>query len=190
MLIHWIDVFNWFSHLKPQSVIAYGSRIRKNIGNVYDNFSMHFDYGDGVTVGGMVRRIDKCDNGAGAIIHGEKGSWYSRDFSIRNPKGDILWQYDKEEAKKQFQVHDMYTLEHIALVNHIRKDQVLTVAEEAAASSLTAIMARESAYTGKTCTWDQISSSALSMIPANMALVNVDLKDFEVPLAGVPSTND
>ena len=97
MLIHWIDVFNWFSHLKPQKVIAYGSRIRKNIGNVYDNFSMHFDYEGGVTLGGMVRRIDQCDNGAGAVIHGEKGTWYSSDFSIRNHQGDIIWQYDKEE---------------------------------------------------------------------------------------------
>lgn len=64
MLVHWIDVFNWFSMYKPINVIAYGSRIRKNIGNVYDKFSMHFEYENGVTLDGMVRRIDGCDNGA------------------------------------------------------------------------------------------------------------------------------
>ncbi|MDR2913645.1 MAG: Gfo/Idh/MocA family oxidoreductase [Tannerella sp.] len=190
MLIHWIDVFNWFSHLKPQKVIAYGSRIRKNIGNVYDNFSMHFDYEEGVTLGGMVRRIDQCDNGAGAVIHGEKGTWYSSDFSIRNHQGDIIWQYDKEEAKAKYKVHDMYTLEHIVLVNHIRQGQVLDVAENAAISSLTAVMARESAYTGKVYTWEQISSSTLNKLPVNMALVNVDMKDFDVPLAGAPYAID
>ena len=189
MLIHWIDVFNWFSHLKPLSVIAYGSRIRKNIGNVYDNFSMHFEYENGVTVGGMVRRIDGCDNGAGAIIHGEKGIWDSSDFSIRNRNGEMIWQYNEEEEKKKFQLHDMYTLEHIALVNHIRKGEVLHIAESTAMSALTAIMARESAYTGKKQTWEQMLTSELAMEPKEMALVNVDLKQFEVPLAGVPSSN-
>lgn len=184
MLIHWIDVFNWFSHLKPLNVIAYGSRIRKNIGNVYDNFSMHFEYEKGVTVEGMVRRIDGCDNGAGAVIHGEKGSWYSSDFSIRSRNGDILWKYEEEEAKAKFNVHDMYTLEHIVLVNHIRKGEVLTIAEMAAMSALTAVMARESAYTGKICTWEQLVSSDLNSLPEEMALVNVDLKQYEVPLAG------
>lgn len=190
MLIHWIDVFNWFSHLKPLNVVAYGSRIRKKIGNVYDNFSMHFEYEDGVTVGGMVRRIDGCDNGAGAVIHGEKGIWDSSDFSIRNRNGEIIWQYNEEEEKKKFKVHDMYTLEHIALVNHIRKGEVLHIAESTAISALTAIMARESAYTGKKYTWDQILTSELDMQPKEMALVNVDPKQFEVPLAGVPFTID
>ncbi len=41
----------------------------------------------------------------------------------------------------------MYTLEHIMLVDHIRKGTVLNIAETAATSALTAGMARESAYT-------------------------------------------
>ncbi|KMM31458.1 hypothetical protein ACM15_22430 [Parabacteroides goldsteinii] len=184
MLIHWIDVFNWFTQLKPVNVIAYGSRIRKNIGNVYDNFSMHFEYENGVMLEGMVRRIDGCDNGAGIVIQGEKGSWHSSDFSIRNRNGETIWQYDPEAAKSKFKVHDMYTLEHIMLVDHIRKGTVLNIAETAATSALTAVMARESAYTGKRYTWQQISSSPLNMLPEQMALVNVDLKQFGVPLPG------
>ena len=75
----------------------------------------------------------------------------------------------------------MYTLEHIMLVDHIRKGTVLNIAETAATS---AVMARESAYTGKRYTWQQISSSPLNMLPEQMALVNVDLKQFGVPLPG------
>ena len=41
----------------------------------------------------------------------------------------------------------MYTLEHIMLIDHIRKGKVLKVAESVAMSALTAVMARESAYT-------------------------------------------
>lgn len=190
MLVHWIDVFNWFSMSKPINVIAYGSRIRKNIGNVYDNFSMHFEYENGVTLDGMVRRIDGCDNGAGIIIHGEKGSWHSSDFSIRNRNGEAIWQYDREEAKAKFKVHDMYTLEHIMLINHIREGKVLDIAETAATSALTAVMARESAYSGKKYTWEQIISSPLNTLPEEIALVNVDLKKFEIPLPGITFTKD
>ncbi|MDR2039403.1 MAG: Gfo/Idh/MocA family oxidoreductase [Bacteroidales bacterium] len=189
MLIHWIDVFNWFSHLKPVRAISYGSRIQKNIGNVYDNFSMNIEYEGGVNVSGMVRRIDGCDNDRGAIIRGEKGSWHSRDFSIRNNDGEIIWKYDGEDAKNKFKVHDMYTLEHIELVNHIRKGKVINVAEGAAISSMTAVMARESAYTGKAYTWEQITSSNLNMLPEKMELINMDLKKYEIPLAGISSKN-
>ena len=82
-------------------------------------------------------------------------------------------------------MHDMYTLEHIVLIDHIRKGKVLKVAESVAMSALTAVMARESAYTGKICTWDQMVTSDL-----NMELVNVDLKQYEVPLAGIPYGGD
>ena len=78
----------------------------------------------------------------------------------------------------------MYTLEHIMLVDHIRKGTVLNIAETAATSALTAVMARESAYTGKRYTWQQISSSPLNMLPEQMALINVDLKQFNVVLPG------
>ena len=97
---------------------------------------------------------------------------------------------DEEAAKREFKVHDMYTLEHIVLINHIRKGDVLKVAESIAMSALTAVMARESAYTGKVCTWDQMITSDLNVLPKNMALVNVDSKQFEVPLAGVPFAID
>lgn len=84
----------------------------------------------------------------------------------------------------------MYTLEHIVLIDHIRKGKVLKVAESVAMSALTAVMARESAYTGKICTWDQMVTSDLNMLPKEMELVNVDLKQYEVPLAGIPYGGD
>ena len=104
--------------------------------------------------------------------------------------GYKIWQYDAEAAKNEFKVHDMYTLEHIMLIDHIRKGKVLKVAESVAMSALTAVMARESAYTGKICTWDQMVTSDLNMLPKEMALMNVDLKQYEVPLPGIPYGGD
>ena len=191
LLIHWLDIFVWFSHVKPVQVSAFGSRIRRTVGNVYDNFSMDFEFEEGIRMFGMVRRMDGCHNMTGAIIHGDKGVWRSSDFSIHDLEGNLVWQYDREAAKAKFKTNDMYTLEHIDLVNHIRKGKVLDVAETNTISAMACIMARESAYSGKTCTWENMIASDLNMMPVEFAtgqLGKMDMKKYEiVPLPGVPS---
>ncbi len=189
MLIHWIDIFVWFSHLKPVKVSAYGSRIRRTVGNVYDNFSMDFEFEGGVRMYGMVRRMDGCDNMVGAIIQGDKGIWRSSDCSIHDLEGNLVWKYDEDAAKAKFKTLDMYTLEHIDLIGHIRKGTVLDVAETNAASAMACIMARESAYSGKVYTWEDMTVSDLNLMPTEFAsgmLGKMDMKKYEtVPLPGV-----
>jgi hypothetical protein len=66
----------------------------------------------------------------------------------------------------------------------------MDVAANTAMSAMVAVMARESAYTGKICTWDQMVTSELNTLPEKMELVNVDMTKYEtVPLAGVTSKN-
>ena len=193
MLIHWIDIFCWFTHLKPVKVSAYGSRIRRTVGNVYDNFSMDFEFEDGVSMFGMVRRMDGCSNDRFAVIQGDKGIWRGtpNEWTIHDLQGNLIWKYDMDAAKTQFQTHDMYTLEHIDMVNHIRKGTLLDVAETNAVSAMTCIMARESAYTGRIVTWENMVASDLNVFPEEFAsgqLGKMDLKKYEVvPLPGVAS---
>ncbi len=188
--IHWLDVFVWFSHLKPVKVTATGSRIRRTAGNIYDNFGVDFEFEGGVHVSGIARQIAGCDNRRGAIIQGTKGSWNSDDFAIRDLAGNIVWQYDMEAAKAKYKTTDMYTLEHINLVNQIRSGKVIDIAEMTATSTLACIMARESAYTGKTFTWEQMTASDLDLMPKELALTNVDMsKVGAVPLPGVAIPN-
>jgi len=193
MLIHWIDIFVWFSHLKPVKVSAYGSRIRRTVGNVYDNFSMDFEFENGVSMFGMVRRMDGCNNMSGAVIQGDKGVWRSSDFSIHDLEGNLVWKFDKEATAAKFKTNDMYTLEHIDLVNHIRKGSValLDITETNNISAMTCIMARESAYSGRVVTWENIIASDLNLIPAEFAsgeFGKMDLKKYEiVPLPGIAS---
>ena len=188
MLVHWIDVFMWFTHLKPVKVRAIGSNIRRVVGTVYDNFSMEFEFEKGVNLFGMVRRLDGCDNQVGAVIKGDKGVWDSTDFSIRDLEGNLIWQYDEQSSA--YKNHNMYVLEHVELVNYIRKGKVLDIAEVTANSALACIMARESAYTGKTCTWEQTLVSDLDMMPENLSL-DADMRKYtSMSLPGVPLTVD
>ena len=185
-VMHNVDVFTWFSHLKPVRAIGMGSRLRRLTGDIYDNFSVDFEYEGGVHVHAMARQIDNCDTRVAEIIQGTKGSWNSLndEYTILDLDGNVLWQYDKEAAKTQFTQHDPYVLEHIDLVNHIRIGKAVNQAETTAISSMACIMARESAYTGKAYTWDEMTKSNLSLMPAELHLGNVDMSKFTVPLPG------
>jgi len=188
--VHNVDVFTWFSHLKPVHVIGMGSQLRRITGDIYDNFSADIEYEGGVHVHLMARQIDNCHGRVCEIIQGTKGSWSSMngEFIIRDLDGNVVWQFDKEAIKEKFKQNNAYVLEHMDLVNHIRSGKVINHAETTVISSMACIMARESAYTGKAYTWDEITQSDLSLMPAELHLGNVDMSKFVPPLPGTSPT--
>ena len=111
-------------------------------------------------------------------------------FTILDLDGNVVWQYDDDAARAQFKQHDPFTLEHIDLVNHIRSGKALNQAETMAISTMACIMARESAYTGKLCTWDEMTNSDLNLMPADLTLGNVDMSQFKSFVPGSTSTRD
>ena len=192
--IHAIDIFSWFSHLKPEKVLGIRLRQRRQSGDIYDNFSMDFDYESGIQVRGMARQIDSCDYRVGEIIQGTKGSWRStnnNEFSIHDLEGNVIWKYDHEEAKKQFSQHNPYVLEHVDLISNIRRGTVVNNAEFTATSSMACIMARESAYTGKIFTWDEMTQSDMNFMPNDLTMdKKMDMNWYTVPVPGSVSKRD
>jgi hypothetical protein len=68
-------------------------------------------------------------------------------------------------------------------VTAIRTDKPINEAEATAVSTLTAIMGRISAYTGKLVTWDEMLNSDLKLGPKIFTLGTVDIPK-EVPIPG------
>jgi hypothetical protein len=133
----------------------------------------------------MARQIDNCDNRIGEIIQGTKGSWSSLGgHTIRDLDGNVIWKYDAEAAKAKYKQHNPYVLEHMNLVNHIRSGKVINIAETTAISSMAGVMARESAYTGKAYTWDEMTKSDLNLMPAELTLGNTDMSKYAAPRPG------
>ena len=151
-------------------------------GDQYDNFSVDFEFDNGVHMHSMCRQIDGCDSNVSEFIQGTKGSWNSVDFAIRDLQGNIVWQYDaKSEEGRQ---NDPYTLEHVNWISCIRNNTPIMQAEETAVSNMMAIMGRESAYTGKSVTWDEMTASPLNYTPAKMELGPMDMKLYTVAVPG------
>ena len=183
---HNIDVFTWFSGLKPVSATGFGSRQRRVTGDQYDNFSVDFVMENGIHMHSMCRQIDGCANNVSEFIQGTKGSWSTANDEtvIKDLAGNVIWKYDKEEEKKNFQQTNPYVLEHVNWINHIRSGKAIEQASETAISNMAAIMGRESAYTGAQVTWEQMTASNLDYTPADLSLGKMDMSSYTVPVPG------
>lgn len=184
--VHNIDVFTWFSGLKPVKAVAFGSRQRRLTGDQFDNFSVDFTMENGIHMHSMCRQIDGCVNNVSEFIQGTKGSWNSQDMTIRDLAGNIMWQYDFEAEKANFKQTDPYTLEHVNLISHIRNNKPLNQSSETALSNMAAIMGREAAYSGTESTWENMSASALDYTPKDLNLGKMDMTAMVVPAPGKP----
>ncbi|MBP3236014.1 MAG: Gfo/Idh/MocA family oxidoreductase [Bacteroidales bacterium] len=182
--VHNIDVFLWMTGMHPVAATGFGSRQRRITGDQYDNFSIDFEFENGVHLHSMCRQIDGCSNNVSEFIQGTKGSWNSQDFTIRDLDGNELWKYDKEAAQAEFKQFNPYVLEHVDWVNHIRKGDAHVEAGETGISSLAGVMGREAAYTGKTVKWDEISASELDYMPEKLELGPMDMSKYTVPVPG------
>ncbi len=173
-LVHNLDVFTWFSHLKPVSVVGMGSQLRRRTGDIFDNFALDIEYEGGVRVNAQARQIEDCDNDVSETIIGTKGIWTSKDMSIRDHDGNLIWKYDFDAEKAQYKQTSPYVLEHVDLVNQIRSGKPNTQeAETLVISSLTGAMGRESAYTGKKYTWEEFFVSDFSLMPKELHMGNI-----------------
>ncbi len=184
--VHNIDVFTWFSGLKPIRATGVGSRQRRVTGDGYDNFSIDFEFENGIHLHSMCRQIDGCSNNVSETIHGTRGVWYGGgdDPYITDLKGNVVWKFDRESIEAQYSQNNPYILEHVDLVSHIRSGQPVNQAEETAISTLAGVMGREAAYTGKTLGWDEISAMSMNLVPADPKLENMDMSKFKVPVPG------
>jgi predicted dehydrogenase len=197
--VHNIDVFTWFSGLKPVSAVGFGSRQRRVTGDQFDNFSIDFEMENGVHLHSMCRQITGCANNVNELIQGTKGSWDSQTKEIKDLKGNVLWKYNEETEKANFKQTDPYTLEHVNWINHIRSGKAIDQASETAVANMAAIMGRESAYSGQKITWDEMVASSLDLYPKDIDLkekMNIEgygktgfkLPEF-IPVPGKPQGN-
>jgi hypothetical protein len=134
----------------------------------------------------MCRQINGCDNNVSERIQGTKG-YTNCGNKIFDLTGKELWSYqyplDKEGKPSRGEMKDPYVQEHIDLIKAIRTGKPINEAENTAISTLTAIMGRVAAYTGKTVTWDEMMNSDMKLGPKVLAFGPVDVPKT-VPVEG------
>jgi myo-inositol 2-dehydrogenase/D-chiro-inositol 1-dehydrogenase len=187
--LHNIDVMNWFTGSHPIKAVGMGSRLRRINGDQYDNFSVDYLFENGMHFASMCRQINGCANNVSERIQGTKGAVISspRNVSIKDLAGNEIWKYtyplDEEGKPAPGKMLDPYVQEHIDMVTAIRNEKPFNELENTAISTMTGIMGRISAYTGKETTWDEMMNSDLKLGPKVFAFGPVDVPK-DVPVAG------
>jgi predicted dehydrogenase len=193
--VHNLDVANWFMGSHPvKAAFGYGSRQRRVTGDQFDNFSIDFVYDGEIHLHSMCRQINDCDRYVGEYIRGTKGYTNCSD-TIWNHDGTVMYETDTFEVQvvetergtreRRIMAVSHMDQEHVNLVTAIRTGEPLAAGEETAISTLTAIMGRTAAYTGREVTWEEMMSTEDTWGPpeSELALGNVDIPK-EVPVAG------
>ncbi len=186
--VHNIDVINWFVGKHPEKAIGYGGRHRRVTGDQYDFFSIDFDYGNGISSHSMCRQIDSCANGTGEIIMGTEG-YTNCQNTIWDHNGNVKWQFEYPVDENGNPMNQSkipaYVQEHMHLVYAIRTGNYVNEAEQTAISTLTAIMGRTAAYTGRLVTWDEIFKADMNLGPEKIEFGPVAM-EFPAPVPGTP----
>ncbi len=187
--VHNIDVINWFTGKYPVRAVGSGSRQRRVTGDQYDNFSVDFVYDNDTHMHSMCRQVDGCANNISELITGTKGSSNCRN-SITDLQGNELWKYsyplNEEGESTPNAMKSAQDQEIVDFVTAIRTNTPLNTAEECAMSTLTAIMGRISAYTGKEVTLEEMMNSGLRLGPEEVTLGPSDIR----AVIAVPGTDN
>ncbi|HXG62744.1 MAG TPA: Gfo/Idh/MocA family oxidoreductase [Planctomycetota bacterium] len=162
--IHTIDVTDWVMNARPVRAVAVGgrqTRVGEQWGNVYDHFCVDYEYPKGVHVTSMCRQWPGCPGQVAAYFRGTKGEVDVYNGVIRGEKN---WSFE-DEFKEKPSIAKAYVQEHTDWIESIRAGKPINEATQVAESSLTAILGREAAYTGKAIAWADLATAELDLSP-------------------------
>jgi predicted dehydrogenase len=174
--VHNLDVINWALGSPPVKAVGLGGRqVRTGpeFGDIFDHFTVEYEYPGGVRVLSMCRQIPGCSDRISERIVGTRG--------VANPRGEITGKRPYKFEPKGEPVNP-YVQEHADLIASIRRGRPLNEGRRIAESTLTAIMGRMSAYTGRELSWDWVlNASQLDLSPPAYELGDLPVAPVAVP---------
>jgi predicted dehydrogenase len=177
MHVHNLDIMNWAFGGPPIQCVGMGGReVRKapEYGNVFDHFAVEYEYPDGVRVEYMGAQIDKVFTRNDQRLVGTKGRAYA-DF------GRIVIE-GRKEVEYAWDKIDPCLKQHADQIAGIRQGKRLNEGRRIAESTLTAIMGRMSAYTGRALKFEwAMKASKLDLSPPKYEFGDLEMRPVAVP---------
>lgn len=161
--VHNIDVMNWFKGQTPVKASAMGGRqvrIGEDWGEIFDHFFVEFTYADGTVMNSQCRHQPGTAQRVSETIVGSKGS--AMPGMLKDANGKTIWRFRGQD-------NNPYQVEHDVLYDHIRNNKPVNNVEYTAEATMTTILGRMAAYSGKVITWDEAMASERSILPETFA---------------------
>jgi len=160
--IHQIDLANWVLGSPPLQATAVGGRQMRTgeqYGNIYDHFYVDYEYPNDVHVSSMCRQWNGTPGESGAYFEGTLGKAYVQGTNAGTITGAKPWAWDGGRVTESHQQ------EHTDFIEAIRAGKPFNDSRRISETTLTAILGREAAYTGKVVKFDELMKSDLDLSP-------------------------
>ncbi|HUU27088.1 MAG TPA: Gfo/Idh/MocA family oxidoreductase [archaeon] len=174
--IHDLDNVNWILGL-PERGLGVGGRTVRTApvyGNIYDHFAIDYEYSGGIHVMSMCRQWADTDRKVGVEIVGTKGTAVMEQDGQQYITGQNKWRYTGPKVYSHQQ-------EQTDLIESIRSGNPVNDARRIAESTLTAILGRESAYTGSVIEWEQVMASKQDLVPKSFEFGPLPMRPVRLP---------
>jgi len=170
--VHNLDAINWIMGGPPVRAFGSGGQMtRPADSEIYDHIDIDYEYANGAIVSFKCRQIPGSMPRVINTILATEGK------AFVNPGGaNIVDASGNETFRLRHGGVNPYVQEHKDLIESIRSGKPLVELEETADSSLTAVMGRMAAYSGKEVTWDFVTKSEHRLMPDMGAI------SFETPI--------
>ena len=160
--VHDYDVACWMKGQHPISAQGQGGRLvraGKDYGNIFDHFYVEYDFPDGSKLLSQHRHIRNCWNHVAEYADGARGV-----ASVISKVRGRIDLYDREEPLwRGVEEGNSYQIEHDRLFAAIREDLPHNEAQYGAYSTMSAILGRMAAYSGKQLTWEEAINSDIQL---------------------------
>ncbi len=177
MHVHNLDVMNWAFGGPPVQCMGMGGRevrTAPEYGNSFDHFAVEYEYPNGVRVEYMGTQIDGFTNRNDQRLVGTKGRAYT-DF------GRVVVEGQKEVEYAWDRI-DPCLKQHADQIAAIRQGKRLNEGRRIAESTMTSIMGRMSAYTGRALKFDwAMKASKLDLSPPKYEFGDLPMRPVAVP---------
>ncbi len=181
--VHTVDKMCWtFNDVDPISATATGGRqqrVEDEYGQVWDHFSVEYEYPNGARGFVFCRQQQGCFNEVADRFLGTKGSvdQVSGRYNRISTFAGESWKYTGPN-------NEMYQTEHDEFFASIRAGKPLNNAEKLAHSSMVAILGRMAGYTGQQITWEDAIKSEETLAPKEPLDWNMKLATPPVAIPG------
>ncbi len=175
--IHNVDVAIWFLGRPPVSALGFGGRARRDSGNMYDFFSVDYDFGDAVHIHSQCRQITDTASRVGEFFTGAEGSCYGG--------GKVFSKKDIQVPDSKLDTDDSMVQEHVDLIRGAFNGKPVNDARQIAETNLAVIMGRMSAYTGELVRFADLLTNDKS--PHYNFKFAIGPKDFETGNVKLPA---
>jgi predicted dehydrogenase len=176
--VHGLDTMGWVMGDKPPircwGVGGRQSRTDPKYGNIWDHFSLVYEYPNNVRGYHQCRHWVNTATQTKDYILGSRGM---ADVFGNAITGANKWRYRGAKAKKG----DMYQIEHDEMFAALRAGKPINNGEKAASSTLLALMGRTAAYTGQVVTPETILNSKEDLTPPRYEFGPLPMPPIPVP---------